>query len=93
MRPENFTLSAEHTLYERSKLYCGENSSALSLLAITAMLVASTAVTPMSIAILTLTIVVATIVATSLGADNASGSKNEQCSHGTTFGNSVQGLH
>jgi hypothetical protein len=61
------------------------------------MLVVPGAVTPMSIAILTLaiviTIVVTAIVASALGTDDASGRKNQQCSHGTIFGNSMQRIH
>jgi hypothetical protein len=65
---------------------------ALSL-AITAMLAVSVAVTPMSIAIVTAAVVVASIGASSLGAVKASGRKNQQCRHGTIFGNSMQCIH
>jgi hypothetical protein len=64
---------------------------------IAAMLVVPASVTPMCVAILTpaimVAIMVATITTSSLGTDNACGRENQQCSHGTTFGNSVQHVH
>jgi hypothetical protein len=72
----------------------GFHSITLDLsLAITAMLAVSVAVTPMSIAILNPAIVVASIDTSSLGAVKASGRKNQQCRHGTIFGNSMQCIH
>jgi hypothetical protein len=62
-------------------------------LAITAMLAVSGAVTPMFIAILTPAIVVASIDTSSLGAVKTSGRKNQECNHGTPFGNSMQCIH
>ena len=72
----------------------GLHSITLDLsLAITAMLAVSGAVTPMFIANLTPAIVVASIGTSSLRAVKASGRKNQQCSHGTIFGNSMQCIH
>jgi hypothetical protein len=74
---------------------------------IAAMLVVSRAVTPAFIAILTraivivllthafssLAVVISTIEAATPRNDNACGRENQQCSHDTILGNSVQSIH